>query len=181
VLREFSSPHRAFDAFAALAARTGLNWRMHPDYSPRLIRPAPQVMRAQVDTLEREITRLPQAELPLWHFFAPGLYARQMLIRAGHVLTGAVHRTEHLCIVSGDIEVTTHDGIRRIAGQQKIINSMPGIKRAGYAHADTLWTTVHATHERDLDALVRELTESENRDLIGGSHNLQAARGRLEG
>lgn len=153
---------------------------MHPDYSPRIIRPAPRPTRALVEALERELGKLPQVNCPVWHFFAPGLYARKMFIPAGTALTGAVHLTEHLCIVSGDIEVTTDEGVRRIADIHAILNSLPGIKRAGFAHADTYWTTVHATNERDLDKLARELTESENCELLGGANNAQAARGRLE-
>ncbi|MGF6643112.1 hypothetical protein [Paraburkholderia sp. GAS82] len=154
---------------------------MQPDYSPRILPRMPLPLRARVEALEREIERLPQADCPVWHFFAPGLYARKMLIRAGTVLTGAVHRTEHLCVISGDIEVTTDHGVCRITDVHAILNSTPGTKRAGFAHADTYWTTVHASSERDLDKLVRELTESENSQLLGGADNEQAARGRLEG
>ncbi|HDR9078190.1 TPA: hypothetical protein QDA98_000740 [Burkholderia vietnamiensis] len=126
-----------------------------------------------VNRLEAEVSKLPQAACPVWHHFAPGLYARQMFIPAGTVLTGAVHKTEHLCIVSGDIDVTTDDGVRRITAQQLIIKSAPGAKRAGFTHADTFWTTVHATDETDLDKLVVELTESTNQQLLGGDENRQ--------
>ncbi|HDR9052679.1 TPA: hypothetical protein QDB02_000361 [Burkholderia vietnamiensis] len=126
-----------------------------------------------VNRLEAEVSKLPQAACPVWHHFAPGLYARQMFIPAGTVLTGAVHKTEHLCIVSGDIDVTTDDGVRRITAQQLVIKSAPGAKRAGFTHADTFWTTVHATDETDLDKLVAELTESTNQQLLGGDENRQ--------
>lgn len=129
---------------------------MRPNYSPvvsfvpRAIAP----VRAQVDALEREIQKLPQVDCPVWHYFAPGLYARKMLIRKGTVLTGAVHKTEHLCIISGDIEVTADDGVCRITDRHFIFTSKPGAKRAGYAHEDTYFTTVHATTETDLDKLI---------------------------
>ena len=126
-----------------------------------------------VNRLEAEVSKLPQACCPVWHHFAPGLYARQMFIPAGTVLTGAVHKTEHLCIVSGDIDVTTDEGVRRITALQLVIKSAPGAKRAGFAHRDTYWTTVHATDETDLDKLVVELTESTNQQLLGGSENVQ--------
>jgi hypothetical protein len=148
---------------------------MHPNYSPvSLYRNRMRMpMRAQVELLEREIQKLPQADCPLWHFFAPGLYARKMLIPKGVALTGAVHKTEHLCIVSGDLEVTTDDGVSRITSPQSIFTSKPGAKRAGYAHEDTFFTTVHATTETDLDKLVIELTESTSAELIGGRDNVQ--------
>ncbi|HDR8950751.1 TPA: SET domain-containing protein-lysine N-methyltransferase [Burkholderia vietnamiensis] len=126
-----------------------------------------------VNRLEAEVSKLPQAACPVWHHFAPGLYARQMFIPAGTVLTGAVHKTEHLCLVSGDIEVTTDEGVRRITALQLVIKSAPGAKRAGFARRDTFWTTVHATDETDLDKLAMELTESTNQQLLGGCENAQ--------
>ena len=136
--------------------------------------------RERVLRLERALTSMPQVECPVWHHFAPGLYARKMLIRKGTVLTGAVHKTEHLCIISGDIDVTTDDGVKRITDAHAIIASKPGAKRAGYAHEDTYWTTVHATDETDLDKLVEELTESTNQELLGGSMNKQLIANRLK-
>ncbi|WNG69283.1 hypothetical protein [Cupriavidus gilardii] len=136
--------------------------------------------REKVERLEGAISRYPQVECPVWHHFAPGLYARKMLIRKGTVLTGAVHKTEHLCIISGDIEVTTDDGVKRITDAHAIITSKPGAKRAGYAHEDTYWTTVHATEETDLDKLVEELTESTSQELLGGNENKQLLANKLE-
>lgn len=136
--------------------------------------------REKVMRLERVLEDYPQVECPVWHHFAPGLYARKMLIPKGTVLTGAVHKTEHLCIISGDIDVTTDDGIRRITDSHAIITSSPGAKRAGYAHEDTYWTTVHATDETDLDKLVEELTESTSQELMGGSKNNQLIANRLK-
>lgn len=136
--------------------------------------------REKVMRLEHLLEEYPQAECPVWHHFAPGLYARKMLIPKGTVLTGAVHKTEHLCIISGDIEVSTDDGMRRITDSHAIITSSPGAKRAGYAHEDTYWTTVHATNETDLDKLVEELTESTNQELLGGPANKQLIASRLK-
>lgn len=137
--------------------------------------------REHVFSLEKEIEKLPQVDCPVWHHFAPGLYARKMLIPAGVVLTGAVHKTEHLCIITGDITVTTDDGVHRITDAHAIISSKPGAKRAGYAHCDTYWTTVHATEETDLDRLVEELTESKSSELLGGPDNKQVIANRIEG
>jgi hypothetical protein len=134
-----------------------------------------------VNRLEAEVSKLPQRDCPVWHHFAPGLYARCMFISAGVVLTGAVHKTEHLCIVSGHIDVTTDGGVRTINHPHFILSSKPGTKRAGYTHADTYWTTVHATDETDLDKLVEELVEATNQQLLGGSENVQMLNNRLKG
>lgn len=141
----------------------------------------PADMIDYVNRLEAEINLMDQVACPVWHHFAPGLYARRMFIRKGVVLTGAVHKTEHLCIVSGVINVTTDDGVKMIAHQQEIITSKPGTKRAGFALEDTYWTTIHATEETDLNKLVEELVEATTQQLIGGSENVQFKNNLLKG
>jgi hypothetical protein len=137
-------------------------------------------MLDKVNRLEQENSRLPQVSVPLWHYFAPGLYARQMLIRAGITLTGAVHKSEHICIVSGNLNVTDDQEVRNIQALQEIFVSLPGTKRAMYAIDDTYFTTVHATTETDLEKLVSELTHSTAQELIGGADNVQLINNLLE-
>ena len=133
----------------------------------------PQDARAKVMALEDEIAKLPQVDCPVKHYFSPGLYAREMTIPAGVVLTGAVHRTEHLCTISaGRIVVESGHGPVELCAPCTFV-SQPGIKRAGYAIEETVFTTYHATTTTDLDALCEELTESTTAELLGGSHNKQ--------
>lgn len=81
--------------------------------------------------------QLPQVDLQTRHYLLPGLlYAREIFIPAGVALTGAAHKSEHLNICHGDITVWTEDGVRRITGHETMI-SRSGVKRAGFAHADT--------------------------------------------
>jgi hypothetical protein len=115
--------------------------------------------REQILQIERNISTLPQVDLPLRHHFTPGMYAREMTIPAGTLLTGKVHKTQHLNIVSaGDITVWTEHGMRRIQAPYTFI-SQPGTKRVGLTHAETVWTTIHVTDETDLDRLEELLTE----------------------
>lgn len=115
--------------------------------------------REQIERLEREIDQLPQIELPVRHYFSPGLYAREMFIPAGTVLTGKVHKTTHMNVISaGAITVWTEEGMKLITAPHTFV-SYPGTKRAGLTHADTVWTTFHVTEETDLDKLEEELTE----------------------
>jgi hypothetical protein len=120
---------------------------------------APTPTMAQILELERQILSGPQAETPTTHHFAPGLYARQMIIPAGTVLTGAVHKTEHLAIFVGDITVWTEGGMKRLTGHHTIV-SKPGAKRVGYAHADTWCTGFFPTDETDISKLEAMLCET---------------------
>src|SRR5438094_6786984 len=89
--------------------------------------------REQILNIERFILDGPQVETPTRHYFAPGIYAREMFIPAGTVLTGAVHKTEHLVQFVGDITVLTDGGMQRLTGRHTF-TSKPGVKRVGYAH-----------------------------------------------
>jgi len=101
-------------------------------------------VRLQIADIERAMLQMPQAELSVRHYFAHGLYAREITIPAGTLLTGAVHLAEHLNIIShGDISVVTEFGSNRITAPATLV-SPPGTKRIGYAHTETIWTTVHA-------------------------------------
>jgi hypothetical protein len=89
------------------------------------------------------------------HHLAPGMYCRELFIPAGACLTGKIHRTSHINIIAqGDISVLTEHGVRRFKAPCVLVSSA-GIKRVGFAHADTTWITVHANpaDETDLDQL----------------------------
>lgn len=133
----------------------------------------------KVYALERQIQQLPQVDCPVRHYFVPGLYAREMTIPAGVVLTGAVHRHEHLCTISkGRIQVSIDDGMKEISAPCTLI-SKAGTKRVGYALEETVWTTYHVTNETDLDKIMIEITESTTAELIGGTDNVQLQLNRL--
>jgi hypothetical protein len=100
--------------------------------------------REAIQKLEQAILGMVQAEMPLEHYFAEGLYARRLTIPKHCVLTGAIHKFEHINIVlRGDISVVTDDGVKRIRAPHVLV-SKPGTKRAGFAHEETEWLTVHA-------------------------------------
>lgn len=113
-----------------------------------------------VDELEAAILSVPQLEIIPVHRFAAGIYAREITIPAGAIVTGKVHRTRHLNILSaGEITVWTEgEGPRRLIAPFSFV-AEPGSRRVGYAHADAVWTTIHATTETDLDKLEAELIE----------------------
>lgn len=107
--------------------------------------------------LESEMAVLPQMEINPVHRFSHGIYEREITIPKGTLLTGKMHATDHIShILKGDISVLTENGIERIKAPATIV-SKAGMKRVGYAHEETIWTTVHGTHETDLALLEDEL------------------------
>jgi hypothetical protein len=124
--------------------------------------------REQIERLEAQMRMMEQLPIEPVHHFADGLYAREILIRAGTILTGKVHSTEHLNIVSqGRIAVWTEDGMQIVAAPHTMV-SRPGTKRVGFALEDTVWTTIHANPDNltDLGALELALIDTTKPALI---------------
>ena len=113
-----------------------------------------QKMRAKVFELESVMKRdLELVDLPVKHYFSQGVYARELFIPKGIVLTGKIHKYSQLNIMSqGEMSVLTEDGIKRVKAPFTIV-SPPGTKRVAYAHEDTIWTTIHGTDETDLEKI----------------------------
>jgi hypothetical protein len=110
--------------------------------------------------LEQEIYQLPRVEMPVFHDFCKGIYARTLVIPAGTVLTGAIHKYECFFVVrSGSLLITTDNGtVQADSGFMSI--TKPETKRAGFALVDTLVTTFHANPEelRDPDEMWNHFT-----------------------
>ena len=127
----------------------------------------------RVTRLEAALNQLPQVDCPVRHYFAPGLYAREIFIPKDTVLTGAIHKTENLAVLSqGKLRLVTDDGTVDISAPHTL-TVKPGQKNAAYALEDSVWTNFFPTTETDTDKLVELLTHSKASDLIGGSSNNQ--------
>lgn len=113
-------------------------------------------MHDKITLLEKEITASGAIELPVKNHFSKGVYARELFIPKGTVLTGEVHKYTNLNIMSqGELSVLTENGIERIKAPFTIV-SPPGTKRVAYAHEDTIWTTIHGTDEIDVEKIKLE-------------------------
>ena len=117
--------------------------------------------------LEAELMACPQGDCQITNRFTPGLYAREMIIPKGSLLTGALHKTQHMFVISkGDISTWFPGGaVTRVQAPYTGITE-PGTRRLGYAHEDTVWTTFHATEETDPDKIVEEITDTRPNPLL---------------
>lgn len=123
--------------------------------------------KEKIRALEARMRECEQVEIQTKHHFANGIYAREITIPAGVVLTGKVHKTQHLNIVSkGRILIYTEDGLREVVAPCTIV-SPPGTKRVGYALEETVWTTIHATTETDVDLIEAALIEPDQPQIEG--------------
>lgn len=122
----------------------------------------------KIEAMEGFMMECPQVEIPAVGKFINGMYVREIVIPKGTLLTGRVHKYAYLDIMlAGDITVATRDGVRRMQGYC-CMEGVPGRKRAGYAHEDTRWLTVHRTDQEDPATILDHLTffnMSEYRDF----------------
>src|SRR5207302_7602282 len=105
--------------------------------------------RVKVERLQDALLKLPQVTFEVKHYFAKGVYAREIIIPKGCCLVGRIHTQSQINTVSkGDISVTTENGIVRVQAPCTLVGK-PGRKRAGYAHEETVWTTYLGTDKTD--------------------------------
>jgi len=122
--------------------------------------------RDKVSIIEEEMKRHEQIEIPVRHIFSPGVYAREITIPAGTLLTGRIHKYEQLNILSGgEISVLTQDGMQRVKAPFTVV-SPPGTKRIAYAHTECTWTTILATEETDPELIESWFTVETEKEFL---------------
>jgi quercetin dioxygenase-like cupin family protein len=115
-------------------------------------------MRSRVAALESAIRTMVPLVIEPKHVFAQGLYAREVFLPAGATATGHIHAQEHICIISqGKVQVVTETGVEEITAPATMIVPR-GRKNCVHAVEDTVWTTIHATVETDVETIERTLT-----------------------
>lgn len=118
---------------------------------------AKPIPRENVLRLQHALGQFPQVNMPVKHYFARGVYAREIFIPAGTCIVGKIHKHSQINILSkGDISVTTDTGIVRVQAPYTVVGA-PGTKRVGYAHTDVIWTTISGTNETDTQKIEEEL------------------------
>lgn len=118
----------------------------------------------QVKRLEAFVIQAEQTDLRTRHFILPSphgvtLYGREIVVPPHTVLTGAASNLDHLATCSGDILVSTDDGMRRLTGHHTF-SARKGAKRVGitFEHA-CIWTCFYVVKSDNLDEIEREMSD----------------------
>jgi len=128
---------------------------------------------ADLEWLQQALSSLPQLTFDTRHYFADGMYLRELPRLKGTVIVGKVHKKEHFYIVlSGEVTVVSSGKKERIQAP-RIMVSQPGTKRAVFAHEDSICITVHRTDARDLDEIEKELIEDDPSACYGPGNVLK--------
>ena len=91
------------------------------------------------------------------HYHVPGLYGREMWMPANCLITGKIHKTEHICVLSQGKVTVSDGGISVTYEAPATIISKVGAKRAIYAHQESVWINFHATELNDPEAIEKEI------------------------
>lgn len=127
-------------------------------------------LRNKIDLFEEVLSELPNqievSEMDVRHHFTDnGLYAREMIIPKGTIITGRIKKHEHISVISaGLVSEVTEDGVQNIRAPYTMV-SKPGTKRIVWAHETTVWTTIHAVSSTDLQEVEDELIASSHEEL----------------
>lgn len=117
----------------------------------------PVDLRNSVTALAEELKQFPQEELPVQHEFLDGIYMRTVLMKAGLIVIGKIHKQEHVAIISqGRATVVTEHGVVEMRAPF-MFKSPAGVRRALLIHEDMVWTTVHRSDHTDIDRLEEQL------------------------
>jgi hypothetical protein len=116
--------------------------------------------REKVAYIVQQLEKIEQAPCPVNHYFAPGVYVREVFMKAGLVVIGKIHKTEHINIIEcGRVSIVHADGTTEQYAAPYTFVSKAGVQKVLYIHEDTLWKTVHVTDERNLETLEALLIE----------------------
>jgi len=127
-----------------------------------------------IDRVEADLANYPQIDLPLEHFFPPGLYVRKIFMPAGSMVVSMKHKTTHpFFILKGKVAVLKEaiDGgfeTESLYSGGDMGITKPNTKRFLYNIEDTTWVTCHSNPENieDPDEIVLNISERTDNPLI---------------
>ena len=124
-------------------------------------------IRDLIGELEIVTKKEEQVEVPIWHYFSKGVYAREMFAKKGTFIVGKIHKFQNLNIISkGEVSILSIEGVKHLKAPSTFV-SVPGVKRVIFVHEDCVWTTIHGTNETDLEKIEEEVIVKSYAELEG--------------
>lgn len=94
---------------------------------------------------------------PLIHTFSDGLYIRQLTVPPKTLTVTKIHKQEHVFFLQkGTISVLTEEGVKKFTAPYMGITKV-GTKRIIYHHDEVIFTTVHATEEKEVEKVEEQV------------------------
>ena len=104
-------------------------------------------------------TILHSVNFPLKHTFADGIYVRQMDMKIGSAVIGAIHNHLHVWfLLTGHLAVATEDSIEEFVAPCYVL-ATPGSKRVIYAMEESIFVNIHKNPNniKDINELESEI------------------------
>ncbi len=121
-----------------------------------------QSMREQVLRLEESMRSLPQETWVTNHYFAGGMYAREMHHPAGMLVVGKIHKKESFFILTkGSVSIVLDEGVQEFSAPTVLVTK-PGTKRAVLSIDGATYMTVHRTDKKNLKKIEKEVVENDS-------------------
>jgi quercetin dioxygenase-like cupin family protein len=98
-------------------------------------------------------------EIPIKNSFADQIYVRQMTMKAGHVVVGAIHNHQHVWfLLTGHVSINNNGEVIDYVAPCYTV-SEPGSKRVIYAHEDSIFVNIHKNplNVKDIKKLEEEI------------------------
>ena len=96
---------------------------------------------------------------PIKHTFADGIYVRQMDMKQGGVVVGAIHKHLHVWfLLTGHVTIATEDTTEDYIAPCYVV-STPAVKRVILANEKSIFVNIHKnpSNTKDLDVLEKEI------------------------
>lgn len=121
---------------------------------------------SRIENILRE--NFPLLDPPYTHYFCQGLYAREMIIPAGALITGKIHLEDSISfMLTGEMLIFSSDsGVARLKAPQVVLSSA-GTRRVAFALADVRFVNVMANAEN-----IKDLKQLENLKCAASSDDL---------
>jgi len=118
------------------------------------------ISNADGDNIEGDGNHIVHSDnFPLKHTFADGIYIRQMDMKAGSAVVGAIHNHLHVWfLLTGRLNVATEESIEEFISPCYVLAS-PGSKRVIYAVEDSIFVNIHKNPKniKDIEILEKEI------------------------
>jgi len=112
--------------------------------------------REKIQSLQEAMLHMQSEQPEPRHFFAPGMYLRELTVPAGMLMVGKIHKHEHFLLVLRGRAAVISEFDRVVVEAGHISNSPAGVKRIVLALEDTQFVTVHVNKEDSQDLTIIE-------------------------
>ena len=110
-------------------------------------------VRIDINMMEQYCLKKEQVECPVYHRFGPGIYIREVHIKANTFAIGHHQKYEHVNIMlKGRVTMLNEDGTTSELQAPFFYIGKPG-RKMGYIYEDVVWQNIYATNERDIEKL----------------------------